>query len=115
MGRGSIWSDGKGCAVGAFPSRMTVGMLIESMSSSIDAGLSASSLLKAFLIDLNFLSLVSFLCLVQLLDLLVLLLILLGSLFVVEDVGRGSIWSDGKGCAVGAFPSRMTVGMLIES
>jgi len=34
---------------------------------------------------------------------------------VVEDVGRGSIWSDGKGCAVGAFPSRMTVGMLIES
>jgi len=74
-GRGSIWSDGKGCAVGAFPSRMTVGMLIESMSSSIanslvavvsysgydledavvfskgsiDAGLSASSQLKASL------------------------------------------------------------------
>jgi len=37
----------------------------------------------------------------------------LGRLLVV-DVGRGSIWSDGKGCAVGAFPSRMTVGILID-
>jgi len=35
-------------------------------------------------------------------------------MFVVVDVGKGSIWSDGKGCAVGAFPSRMTVGILID-
>merc|ERR1712137_475686 len=31
-GRGSIWSDGKGCAVGAFPS-LSVGMLIKELSS----------------------------------------------------------------------------------